>query len=208
MHVGELRVDSGGRANSRSQLGLATALLSFALASDDEGIEFTRADGNTEELTRAQLRTAAGITGGSGCNQISVTSAFTLDRVSDSVTLMPDNYYTGITLAHPPNLRFRLADVPQPIHAQSHDWARARTISTLTGRWRQPLMKGGLVTMDSNVLDFIARSVFLARDDSYNVYVGINSTNDPMRTARFQNRIGPGTYGDKRRPCRMGSECQ
>ena len=61
MHVGELRVDSGGRANSRSQLGLATALLSFALASDEEGIEFTRADGNTEELTRAQLLTAVGM---------------------------------------------------------------------------------------------------------------------------------------------------
>ena len=60
MHVGELRVDSGGRANSRSQLGLATALLSFALASDEEGIEFTRADGNTAELTRAQLVTAVG----------------------------------------------------------------------------------------------------------------------------------------------------
>ena len=60
MHVNELRVDSGGRANSRSQLGLATALLSFALASDDEGIEFTRADGNTEEMTRAQLKTASG----------------------------------------------------------------------------------------------------------------------------------------------------
>ena len=59
-HVGELRVNSGGRSNSRSQLGLGTALLSFALASDDEGIEFSRADGNTEELTRAQLKTASG----------------------------------------------------------------------------------------------------------------------------------------------------
>ena len=192
MHVGELRVDSGGRANSRSQLGLGTALLSFALASDDEGIEFTRADGNTEELTRAQLRTAAGISGGLARTQlfsgnISVTSTSTLYRVSDSVTIDAGQLWE-ITL-DPTAAAYAFA--AQIFHTDTlrsltslGTGAATVAISGLSGnkgRYVMMMAIGGFIT-NSNVLDLEMETLFLARDDSYNLYVGLsNTTNyDPM----------------------------
>ena len=192
MHVGELRVDSGGRANSRSQLGLGTALLSFALASDDEGIEFTRADGNTEELTRAQLRTAAGITGGSARTQlfsgnISVTSNTTLYRVSDTMTI-DAGQLLEITLDTSAGA---YAFAAQMFHADTlrsltslGTGAATVAISGLSGDKGSYVMTmpiGGQV-LSTNVLDYIVEALFLARDDSYNLYVGFSNTSgyDPM----------------------------